>query len=78
MTDVVYKSPEAAAAVAAQYTQVLARWPVPSREHVVSTRLGQTFVLECGPRDAPPVLLLHGSQANSAAWLPDVALWCRC
>ena len=32
-------------------------------------------MLACGPEEAPPVLLLHGSQANSAAWLPDIALW---
>lgn len=32
-------------------------------------------MLACGPKDAPPVLLLHGAQANNAAWLPDIALW---
>lgn len=28
-----------------------------------------------GPDDAPPVVPIHGSQANSASWMPDVALW---
>lgn len=77
MTDVVYKSPAAAAAIEAQYRQVLAQWPVPSTERFVPTRQGSTFVLASGPDDAPPVLLLHGSQANAAAWMPDVPLWAK-
>jgi len=77
MADVVYRSSEAAAAVEARYRQVLDRWPVAHAELQVATRQGSTFVVACGPKDAPPVMLLHGSQANSAAWMPDVALWSR-
>lgn len=51
------------------------RWPVPKAELYLQTRQGSTFVLACGPESAPPVVLLHGSMANSAAWMPDVALW---
>lgn len=75
MNDVVYRSAEAAAAVEAQYKQVLERWPVPKTELHLPTRQGPTFVLACGPESAPPVVLLHGSQATSAAWMPDIALW---
>ena len=75
MNHVVYRSPEGAAAVEAQYRRVLEDWPVPKTDLYLPTRQGSTFVLACGPLDAPPVVLLHGSQANSAAWLPDVALW---
>jgi pimeloyl-ACP methyl ester carboxylesterase len=75
MSDAVYRSAEAAAEVAALYRRVLERWPVPARELTVPTCQGPTFVLACGPEDAPPVMLLHGSMANSAAWMPDVALW---
>jgi pimeloyl-ACP methyl ester carboxylesterase len=32
-----------------------------------------TFVISCGPPEAPPVVLLHGTGANSAMWLDDVA-----
>ncbi|MGV9667021.1 alpha/beta fold hydrolase [Nocardia niigatensis] len=28
-----------------------------------------------GPRDAPPVILLHGSGSNNSAWRGDVAAW---
>ncbi|MFN3623446.1 MAG: alpha/beta fold hydrolase [Hyphomicrobium sp.] len=75
MTDVVFRSDKAAAQFEAQYRQVLDQWPVPKSELRVPTRQGSTFVVACGPKDAPPVVLLHGSQANSAAWIPDVRLW---
>ncbi|UUP19230.1 alpha/beta fold hydrolase [Nitratireductor thuwali] len=75
MNDAVFRSDKAAAEVEAQYRQVLDRWPVPKTELYVPTRQGSTFVVACGRKDAPPVVLLHGSQANSAAWMPDVALW---
>ncbi len=75
MTDSVYRSAEAAKSIAAQYRNVLEKWPVPRRESFVPTRYGTTFVIACGPEAAPPVVLLHGSQANSAAWMPDVPLW---
>lgn len=75
MSDVVYRSAEAARGVEELYRRVLAHWPVPKTELGVPTRYGPTFVVACGREDAPPVVLLHGSMANSAAWLPDVALW---
>jgi pimeloyl-ACP methyl ester carboxylesterase len=31
-----------------------------------------TFYLEAGPRDAPPVVLLHGLGATSASFLPTI------
>jgi pimeloyl-ACP methyl ester carboxylesterase len=75
MTNVVYRSDEASRQVEAQYRQVLDQWPVSKSEMRVPTRQGTTFVVVCGPEDAPPVVLFHGSQANSAAWIPDIRLW---
>lgn len=77
MTDAVFRDSDAAARVEARYTQALAAWPVPMTEHWLDTRLGPTFAISCGPEHAPPLVLLHGSQANSAAWVPDVADWSR-
>lgn len=75
MTDPVYRSAEAAASIAAQCKEVLEHWPMARAELHVPTRQGSTFVIACGPETAPPVVLLHGSQANSAAWMPDIPLW---
>jgi pimeloyl-ACP methyl ester carboxylesterase len=75
MSDAVYRTAAAAVAVAQQYRKVLDQWPVPKTELRLDTRQGETFVVVCGPDSAPPVLLLHGSQANSAAGMIDAALW---
>lgn len=73
----IFTSPAGAEAVARRYREVLAAWPVPAAELRVPTRAGETFVLVSGPADAPPVVLLHGSAANAAAWLDDVAVWAQ-
>ena len=75
MNEVVFRSDKEAEQVEAHYRRVLDQWPVPKSEFHVPTRQGSTFVVACGKEDAPPVVLLHGAQANSAAWIPDVALW---
>jgi len=75
MTDPVYRNAKAAESIAAQYRDVLEHWPVARTELHVPTRQGSTFVIACGPETAPPVVLLHGSRANSAAWMPDIPLW---
>jgi hypothetical protein len=41
----------------------------------VPTREGETFIIACGDENAPPLMLLHGSAANSAMWMRDVAAW---
>jgi pimeloyl-ACP methyl ester carboxylesterase len=71
----IYKTPEGQRLVEEQYRRILTYWPVVNRQFHVPTRLGETFVIECGEKSAPPLLLLHGSLANSASWMGDVALW---
>ncbi|HZY69294.1 MAG TPA: alpha/beta fold hydrolase [Devosia sp.] len=75
MSDPVFRSDADAVEVMREYRAVLDHWPVPRKEIELPTSQGTTFVLACGPETAPPVVLLHGAQANSAAWLPDIALW---
>jgi len=75
----VFKSPEGERAVRERYLEILKHWPAPNRQLRVSTREGETFVIDsssaCGDENAPPLLLLHGSVANSAMWMGDVAAW---
>jgi pimeloyl-ACP methyl ester carboxylesterase len=73
----IYASAEGALAIEQRYRGVLERWPVPSEHLTVPTCEGDTFVVACGPPDAPPVVLLHGAGANSAMWMGDVASWSR-
>ncbi len=58
-----------------QYRHVLGQWPVPADHLWVDTREGTTFVVACGPKDAPPLVLLHGALTNSAIWMFDAELW---
>lgn len=75
----VWKSPEGERMVRERYLEILKYWPVPNRQLHVPTREGETFVIDssaaCGDQNAPPLLLLHGSVANSAMWMGDVAAW---
>jgi pimeloyl-ACP methyl ester carboxylesterase len=71
----IYKSADGERLVRERYAQFLNRWPVPSHHSYVHTREGETFVVVCGPENAPPLLLLHGSCANAAAFIFDVPVW---
>lgn len=74
---VIYKSAEGARAVEQGYRELLELWPVPNERLTIPTAAGDTFVVACGPADAPPVLLLHGSMSNAATWMSDAATWSR-
>jgi pimeloyl-ACP methyl ester carboxylesterase len=54
---------------------VLRRWPVPCEHLRIPTHEGETFVVASGRKDAPPLLLFHGSGTNSAIWMDDIASW---
>ena len=69
----VYASTAGGQVVVQRYREILRLWPVPREELLVPTREGDTFVVACGPPEAPPLVLLHGSGSNAAMWMGDVA-----
>jgi len=71
----IYKSAAGEREVLRRYEETLAAWPVPAEHLRVPTREGETFVLACGPADAPPLVLLHGAGSNAAMWAGDVPVW---
>jgi len=73
----IWKSPQGAAAVRERYRTFLEHWPVACAQLTVRTRHGETFVVASGPKDAPPLVLLHGSASNSAMWMGDVGVWAQ-
>jgi pimeloyl-ACP methyl ester carboxylesterase len=52
----------------AAYDATLAAWPVPVEDIELRSRHGTTRVNACGPPKAPPLVLLSGFGATSAAW----------
>jgi pimeloyl-ACP methyl ester carboxylesterase len=71
----IFKTETGGQEILRRYERTLANWPVPAEHRRVPTREGETFVLVCGPREAPPLLLLHGSGSNAAMWMGDVPVW---
>lgn len=69
----IWKTEAAGEAVRSRYAQFLAYWPAANEQLRLPTAQGETFVIASGPKDAPAVLLLHGSLSNAASWMGDVA-----
>jgi pimeloyl-ACP methyl ester carboxylesterase len=72
-----FRTPAGEARFLAAYKGMLERWPVPYEELDIATRFGVTHVIVTGPKDAPPLVLLHGYMATSVMWAPNIAAWSR-
>ncbi len=54
------------------YDLALRLWPIPYESSYVTTPYGRTQVISCGPKDALPLVLLHGGYASSTMWFPNI------
>lgn len=72
MKSSIYKSILGRELIEGKYTDVLNQWPVENDQYKVKTSFGETFVIESGSRNNPPLLLIHGSASNSFCWKGDV------
>ena len=68
-----FKTPEGEAAFLAAYDAAMKSWTVPYEETDIPTPFGMTHVVVSGPKDAPPLVLLHGYWATSTMWAPNIA-----
>jgi pimeloyl-ACP methyl ester carboxylesterase len=68
-----FKTPEGEAAYLAAYEAAMKLWPVPYEEIEIPSRFGMTHIVTSGPKDAPPLVLLHGYVANLTMWSPNIA-----
>jgi pimeloyl-ACP methyl ester carboxylesterase len=68
-----FKTHEGEAAFLTAYDAAMKLWTVPYDEMDVPTRFGTTHVIVSGPKDAPPMVLLHGYWATSTMWAPNTA-----
>lgn len=69
----VYRTLEGQRAMLAWYDACLAALPVTCDSRTVSTRHGDTHLLVCGPEDAPPLVLLHGTEGSALSWRHQLA-----
>jgi pimeloyl-ACP methyl ester carboxylesterase len=68
-----FKTPKGKAAFLAAYDVAMKLWPVPYEELEIPSRFGTTHVVVSGPKDAPPLVLLHGYCATSTMWSLNIA-----
>jgi pimeloyl-ACP methyl ester carboxylesterase len=58
----------------AAYERVLAElWPISHESILVETRFGTTHAIASGPRDRPPLVLLHAAGLSATQWYPNIA-----
>ena len=76
-TKLAFKSPEGKAAVLRSYDTLLEHWTLPNEKLTVDTRYGSTFIIASGEKNAPPLILLHGSAMNSVMWTSDACEYSR-
>jgi pimeloyl-ACP methyl ester carboxylesterase len=65
----IYKSPEFETQLMDIYDAKMAEWPVPYEDAYVDTDYGKVHVIVSGPKDAPPLLLIHASAVAGWSWL---------
>ncbi|MGM0550975.1 MAG: alpha/beta fold hydrolase [Bacteroidota bacterium] len=54
------------------YNQVMALWKVDFQELYIPVKHGTAHVIVAGDEDAEPLVLLHGMNASSAMWYPNI------
>ena len=72
MDDYVFKKKTEKAEYIKSYNKALKLWKVPFKEEDVQTTFGTAHVLISGPREATPLVLLHGMDASSTMWYPNI------
>jgi len=54
------------------YNKALELWGVPYGEVNIKTSFGNAYVIVSGPESGEPIVLLHGMNATSTMWYPNV------
>lgn len=57
----------------AAYNQLMSLWEVPYEDLYIPTNYGTAHVIVAGDTHHPPLVLLHGMNASSAMWYPNVS-----
>lgn len=70
--DYIFKSKKEKDAYLSSYNNSLKLWDVPYKEENIKTRFGWAHVIISGPTDGKEMVLLHGMDASSTMWFPNI------
>lgn len=56
----------------AAYDNTMKLWPVAYEEKNIQTKFGTAHVIIAGPKNGEPLVLLHGMDASSTMWYPNI------
>lgn len=59
------------------YNKSLSLWPVPFEEKDILTSFGTAHVIISGPKNGEPLVLLHGMDATSTMWYPNIKSYAK-
>ncbi|SRR6266487_2451517 len=68
-----FKSKKGEAEYMAAYEETMRLWPVPYESMDIRSRFGSTHLVVCGPKDAPPLVLLHCFFTSLTNWAYNLA-----
>ncbi len=72
-----FKTAKGEAKYIAAYETTLTLWAIPYEFLEMPTQWGRTHLIVCGPKDGPPLVLLHGMHLSATMWFSNVAALSR-
>jgi len=70
--DYVFQTKKEKNAYITSYNKALKLWDVPYTEEDIKTSFGTAHVIMAGPKNEKPLVLLHGMDASSTMWYPNI------
>jgi pimeloyl-ACP methyl ester carboxylesterase len=70
--DYVFKRKQEKSKYIKAYNETLKLWKIPFQEENIKTSYGTAHVIISGPKNAEPLILLHGMDASSTMWYPNI------
>ncbi|MEO8516248.1 MAG: alpha/beta hydrolase [Flavobacterium sp.] len=70
--DYVFKSKKQKKTYINSYNKSLLLWDAPYQEEDIQTSFGKAHIIIAGPTEAAPLVLLHGMDATSTMWFPNI------